>query len=207
MMQTRGSTVQQSDGHAPQMSPEEPRRRSSINGALLVIIAMFGWMAVVFGVSGAVARNDPNVEMPVEVNPGSGVWVTPADGWYSAEDAWEVGDTGIALRSSGVYVAFWAEPYGGSTEQLFAETLDAVEPQYEAFRSQATGPATMSGDLPALATEFTASREWGRVEGELVVMVHGGIAVTMWAESSYQGQLSWAQGDIEWMLGRLEVPR
>ena len=57
----------------------------------------------------ATASNDPNVEVPVEVN--LGVIVTPANGWYSAARVWDAGPDGISLQSSGAYVAFWAEEY------------------------------------------------------------------------------------------------
>ena len=53
--------------------------------------------------------------------------MTPADGWYSAADVWDVGPTGLSLQKAGAYVAFWAEEYIGTNDELMAEMVDHLE--------------------------------------------------------------------------------
>ena len=186
------------------ITPDDESRRSSLRGSMLVVIVMAGWMGLVFMLAILVGRNDPNVEVPVEV--ALGVVVTPADGWYTAEDVWDVGASGVALQKSGVYAAFWVEEYGGGSEELLALVLEDIRSQYEGFRLVSEWAVTVAGDLPGSAAEFSGSWDWGRVEGQVAVVVHKGVSVVMWAET-YSGQLIWVQGDINWMLANLEIPR
>ena len=93
---------------------------------------------LVFGMGAVVARNDPNVEIPMEVN--LGVVVTPADGWYSAAEDWDVGETGIALQKSGVYVAFWVDEYRGYERRAHGSALDELKPGFDSFRALALLP-------------------------------------------------------------------
>jgi hypothetical protein len=184
--------------------PEEPQR-SSLNGSLLVIVVMFGWLLVVFGLGAVVARNDPNIEVPTEVN--LGVIVTPADGWYSAADDWDVGETGIALQSSGVYVGFWVKEYQGTNDELMTDTLADLRADYDSLRVLPPQPVRVAREFPALMAHLSGISEWGLVEDELVVMSHGGISFVMLAEAE-TGQLGWVRDDIDHMLATVSgVPR
>lgn len=169
-----------------------------------MLAVMFGWMILVFSLASATASNDPNVEVPVEVN--LGVIVTPANGWYSAAKVWDVGPTGISLQSSGAYVAFWAEEYTGANDDLLSEVLTILEGQYESFRALPETVVTVAGDLPGLALVFTGTAPYGRVEGELAVATYGGTGVVMQAEAQ-EGQLAQVQGDLDFMLGSVVVAR
>jgi hypothetical protein len=188
---------------APQPLPEEPQR-SSLGGILLVLAVMFGWLLVVFGMDAIVARNDPNVEVPTEVN--LGVFVTPADGWYSAAEEWDVGEHGLAFKKSGSYVAFWVESYGGSNAELMAAVLEELRPGFESFRSLPSRPITVAGDLAGLMVQFTGTTGWGQEENEVVVLSYRGISVVVLVEA-LSGELGWIQDDVDTMLETMTVPR
>jgi hypothetical protein len=169
----------------------------------LVATVMFGWLFIVFGMSAVVARNDPNVEVPVEVN--LGVVVTPADGWYPATK-WDVGENGIAFLKSGVGVAFWVDPYQGTNEDLMTEVLETFRTQWDAFRDLPPSQVTVAGDLDGLMVHFTGITDWGQEENEVVVLSYRGISVVMLVEAP-SGGLSWVQGDVDTMLSTIQVPR
>ena len=122
--------------------------KSSAKGALLVVAVMFGWLLLVYGAAAVVARNDPNVELPIAVS--RGVVVTPADGWYSAADEWDVGEAGVALQKSGVYVAFWVDEFRGTNEDLLIMVLEELRPSFESFRILPSRSVTVAVDLPGL---------------------------------------------------------
>jgi hypothetical protein len=190
-------------GLAPRLLPEEPRL-SSRRGTLVVAAVMFGWLLVVYGMGAVVARNDPNVETPIEVN--LGVVVLPADGWYSAADAWNVGENGVALQKAGVYVAFWVESFGGDNAALMTAVLDDLKPDFDSFRSLPAVRVTVAGDLPGLMVQFTGITDWGDEENELVVLSYRGVSMVMMAEG-LAGRVARAQEDIDTMLRDLTVPR
>lgn len=189
-------------GLVPQPLPEEPHR-SSLHGSLLVVVVMFGWLLIVFGMSAVVGRNDPNVETPVEVN--LGVVVTPADGWYPATD-WDVGKNGVGFQKSGVGVAFWVDSYQGDTDQLMASVLEQFRGQWESFRDLPANRVTVAGDLPALLVHFTGGTAWGQEENEVMALSYRGVSVVMLVEAP-SGSLGWVQGDVDTMLATLQVPR
>jgi hypothetical protein len=167
-----------------------------------VLAVMFGWMILLFSLSVATASRDPNVEVPTEVN--LGVMVTPADGWYSAADVWDVGPTGISLQSSGAYAAFWADEYAGSNDDLLAEMVASLDSQFESFRTLPAASIETSG-IAGLLTVFSGVADYGRVEGELAVFTRSGVGVVMWAEAQ-EGQLARIQDDLEFMLDSLVIP-
>jgi hypothetical protein len=169
-----------------------------------VAAVMFGWLLIVYGMDAVVARNDPNVEIPIEVN--LGVIVMPADGWYSAADVWDVGENAVALQKAGVYVAFWVESYEGDNAGLMTAVLDELKPGFDSFRSLPAVPVTVAGDLPGLMVQFSGITDWGDEENELVVLSYKGASVVMMAEG-LAGHVAWAQDDIDAMLRDLTVPR
>lgn len=192
-------------GSPPQPLLDDIPKRSSWFGSSLVVLVMFGWMIIVLGMSAAVARNDPNVETPVEV--ALGVVVTPADGWYSASDRRDLGEGAIALQSSGVFVGFWAERFRGSNDEYLATLLADFENKLEQFRPLPAVAVTVAGDLPGLMVHFSAvSTDLGREEDELVVVTHDGVGVGMWARAE-PGQLAWVQSDLDSMLYHVFIPR
>lgn len=191
-------------GVQPQPVPDPGVAKTSWRAPLILVAAMFAWLFVVSALAAIVAPHDPNVELPIEV--GKGVIVTPADGWYSAADVWGVGPDAVSLQRAGVYVAFLVEEYLGSNDELLAEMLEILEPDFESFRVLPAAGITVAGDLPGLIAIFTGvSDKWGP-ENEVAVTTHGGLGVVMLATGA-QGQLSRMQGDLETMLQNLEIPR
>ena len=191
-------------GVRPQPAPDPGVAKASWRAPLILVAAMFAWLFVVSALAAIVTPHDPNVELPIEV--GKGVIVTPADGWYSAADVWGVGPDAVSLQRAGVYVAFLVEEYLGSNDELLAEMLEILEPDFESFRVLPAAGITVAGDLPGLIAIFTGvSDKWGP-ENEVAVTTHGGLGVVMLATGA-QGQLSRMQGDLETMLQNLEIPR
>jgi hypothetical protein len=191
-------------GAQPQPVPNSGAAKTPWRAPMILVAAMFAWLFIVFGLAAIVAPNDPNVELPLEV--GKGVMVTPADGWYSAADVWDVGPDAVSLQRAGVYVAFLAEEYPGTNDELLAEMLEILEPDFDSFRVLPAAGITVAGDLPGLIAIFTGvSDKWGP-ENEVAVATTGGLGVVMLATGA-QGQLSRMQGDLETMLQNLEIPR
>ena len=170
----------------------------------MVLAVMFGWLLVIVGASSVVARNDPNIEVPIPI--ARGVVVMPADGWYSAEEEWDVGENGIALQKSGVYVAFWVEEYHGTNDELMAGVLNGLSPYFDSFQRLPAQPIIMAGRLEGLMVRFSGITEWGYEENMLAVLSHEGTSVVMLAEAA-AGQLHWVQGDIDRMLRTIEIPQ
>ena len=165
---------------------------------------MFGWLIVTFALAAIAAPNDPNVEEPVAL--GKGVIVTPADGWYDASEDWDVGEGGIALQKSGVYVAFWVADYDGTNENLLDEQLGYLEQDFDSYRTLPAAATTVAGGLPALSALVTGvSESWGP-ENELVVAVSEGVGVVMLA-TAQSGQLARLQDDLDTMLETMVMPR
>ncbi len=165
---------------------------------------MFGWLIVVSLLSIIAAPNDPNQETPVQV--GLGVVVTPADGWYSAADVWDVGPDALSLQKAGSFVAFSAEGSGAGNQQLLDGQLAVLERDFESYRALPPSDVTVADGLPGLVALFTGVANSRRMEGEVVAVSSGGVGVVMLAIAP-QGQLSRVQGDLDAMLRTLEVPR
>jgi hypothetical protein len=171
----------------------------------MLVVVMVGWMLIVFALSAVVARNDPNVEVPIEI--ARGVTVTPADGWYSAAEEWDVGEGAVSLQSSGVYVAFWVEDYSGANDEYLANWLDYLGRELDSFRPLPAASVTVAGDLPGLVVQFSGAQAGsGREEDELVLLTYQGMGIAMWARAQ-PGQLGWVQDDLDSMLRTLRVPR
>lgn len=187
----------------PRPSEDEPVK-SSVRGTLVVALVMFGWLLIVFGMSAAVARNDPGGEAPVSME--RGVVVTPAEGWYSAEDDQRVGASQLVLQKSGAYVTFTVAAFEGTSEELLGYAVQQLQTSFESFRALPERSVVVAGDreLPAALVQFTGVTEWGSEEGELVALSYGGTGVVMLAEA-LPGQLRWLQGDVDKMWQTLEV--
>ncbi len=191
-------------GAQPRPMPGDRGTRSSWRGSLVLAAVMFGWMIFAFALAAIASSNDPNTEVPVTV--GRGVIVTPADGWCSASDVWDVGPDAISLQSSGVYVAFTVVEYAGSNEELLAEWLEYLAKDFESFRVLPASPVTVAGGLPGLATFASGSSEHWGPENELAVTTHKGTGVVMMATAP-AGQLARVQDDLDTMLDTMAVPR
>jgi hypothetical protein len=161
-------------------------------------------MIVALALAAIAAPNDPNVEVPVDL--GLGVVVTPANGWYSAADVWDVGANAVSFQSSGVLVAFAAQEYGGTNEDLLAEEIVYLQQDFESYRALPASSSTVARDLPALTALFSGTSNSSRLEGELVVTTSAGTGIIMLAIAQ-EGQLARVQGDLEAMLDTLVVPR
>ena len=178
--------------------------RSSFNGTLLIVIVMFGWLIVVFGMSAAVARNDPNIEVPIPMD--RGVVVTPADGWYRADDNQSAGASQVVLQSSGVYATITVDAFQGTSEELMAIVIEQLQSSIDSFRALPGRSISVAGSkqLAAVMVHFSGVASWGNEEGEIVALSHGGTAVVMLAETQ-AGQLRWVQGDLDTMWQTVEV--
>ena len=119
---------------------------------------------------------------------------------------WEVGPNAVSFQKSGALVAFAAEEFAGTNDQLLTAQLGFIEQDFESYRSLPASSSTVSGDLPGLTALFTGVSSSSRLEGELVVATSAGTGVIMLAIAP-EGQLSRVQGDLGTMLDNLLVPR
>ena len=165
---------------------------------------MFAWMIVVFILAGAAGSGA--APTPASETLGQGVTVTPAGGWTSAQNAWDVGPNAISLKKSGVLVAFAADAYAGDTQQLLDAQLAGAREQFGSFRSLPEAPTTVAGAAGALKVLFSGTSDSSDLEGELVVTATGRTGVVMLAVAP-AGQISRVQGDLEAMLDSLVIPR
>jgi hypothetical protein len=173
-------------------------------GPLLLVGAMFGWMVVVFILAGS--SGGGSVPTPATETLGQGVTVTPADGWTSAENAWDVGPNAISLKKSGVLVAFAADAYEGTTQQLFDDQLAGAREQFGSFRTLPEASGTLAEGVPALSVLFSGTADSSDLEGQLVVAATGQTGVVMLAVAP-AGQIARVQGDLDEMLASLVIPR
>ena len=165
---------------------------------------MFGWMIVVFILAGA--SGSGAVPTPASETLGRGVIVTPAAGWASAENVWEVGPNAVSLKKSGVLVAFAADAYAGDAQQLLDAQLASVRDQFGSFRSLPEASTTVASGVPAFMVLFSGTADSSDLGGELVVATAGQTGVVMLAVAP-AGQISRVQGDLDKMLDSLVIPR
>jgi hypothetical protein len=171
---------------------------------LILVGAMFAWMIVVFILAGSAGSGA--VPAPASVTLGQAVTVTPANGWTSAKNAWDVGPNAVSLKKSGVLVAFAADAYEGETQQLLNAQLAGAREQFGSFRSLPEASTTVAGGLAALTVVFSGTADSSDLEGELVVAATGSTGVVMLAVAP-TGQIARVQGDLEEMLDSLVIPR
>lgn len=173
-------------------------------GPLILVAVMMGWMLFNLALAGFAAPSGPASVAPVQL--GQGVTVTPAEGWTSAADVWDVGEDAVSLKRAGALVAFAAQAYEGTADELLAFELSDLESQFDSYRALPTAQSTIAGDLPALTALFSGTSDSSRLEGELVAATSGGTGVLMLAVAP-AGQLPRVQADIDTMLDTLVVPR
>jgi hypothetical protein len=164
---------------------------------------MVGWMLLAIGLAGFSTPADSS-NQPASL--GQGVTVTPAEGWISAENVWNVGPGAISLQRSGVLVAFGADTFPGTSQVLLDEQLASLQEQFRAFRPLPAAPATVGGGLPALKVLFSGTTDSGSVQGELVVGTSGGTGFVMLAVAT-PGQLARVQPDLDRMLNSVTFPQ
>jgi hypothetical protein len=165
---------------------------------------MIGWMLLLLVLATASGPAGTRGEASVQI--GAGVSITPVGGWTSAADVWKVGPSAVSLQKAGALVAFAAEAYGRTRQDLLAEESKNLENEFRSYRALPAASKTIATDVPALVVLFSGAADSGRLEGELVAAVRGGIGVLMLAVAP-AGQLARVQGDLDRMLGTMVVPR
>lgn len=132
--------------------------------------------------------------------------MTPVEGWVSAQDIWNVGPGAVSLQRAGALVAFGADSYSGTTQQLLDRQLADLQAQFGSFRSLPPASTTIAGDVLALKVLFSGTADSGDLEGELVVGTSGGAGVVMLAVAP-AGQVARVQSDLDAMLDSLVISR
>jgi hypothetical protein len=165
---------------------------------------MIGWLLV--NLSLAAFASPAGEETPAPVELGQGVIVTPAPGWTSAADVWDVGPNAVSLKRAGVVAVFAADAYDGSTEDLLAFQVDDLEAQFDSYTDLPPAESTVDGELPALTVLFSGTADSSRLEGELVAATDAGTGVVMLAIAP-AGQLPRIQADLDAMLSSIVIPR
>lgn len=165
---------------------------------------MVGWLFFLMILAAVGAPVGSTGNRPVELS--KGVLVTPPSGWASASDVWEVGPNGVSFMRAGVMVAFAADDYAGTGSTLLDEQLTQIGREFDSLRALPAAEITVAGGLPAVRALFFGVGPSGQVEGELVVLSHGGTGVVMLAVAP-RGQLRQVQADLDQMLETLVLPR
>lgn len=166
---------------------------------------MIAWMFVVISLSGFSDFGAGATLPPTTL--GQGVTLTPAPDWESARSVWDVGPGAVSLQHAGVLVAFAADSYDGSTQQLLDDQLAGVRGQFSSFRSLQPAATTVAGGVAALKVLFSGTAaNSGDLEGELVTAATGQTGVVMLAVAP-AGQIGRVQGDLDAMLDSLSIPR
>jgi hypothetical protein len=177
--------------------------RSAWRAPLLLVAVMVAWVFIAMGLAGFSGPTGGSPLAPVTL--GQGVTLTPADGWASAQNVWDVGPNAVSLQHAGALVAFGADSFTGSAQELLDQQLSGVKGQLAAFRSLPTASTTLGTGIPGLKVLFSGTADSGDVEGELVVGADGATGVVMLAVAP-PGQIARVQSDLDSMLGSVEVP-
>lgn len=191
-------------GARPRPAPDEAAARPRWRGPILLAVVMVGWMFFVLVLAAISAPAGTGGETTVQV--GRGVAVTAPGGWTSAADVWDVGPDAVSLQKAGALVAFAAQAYDGTDEDLLAAETKELETEFDSYRALPVASRTIAGDVPALVVLFSGTADSGRLEGELVVASFGGTGVVMLAVAP-AGQLRTVQNDLDRMLSAMAVPR
>jgi hypothetical protein len=165
---------------------------------------MFGWMVLVMSLASFSAAGTGGAHAPVAL--GRGVTVTPAPGWVSAHDVWNVGPGAVSLQHAGVLAVFAADSYDGTARQLLDEQLASLKAQFGSLRLLPPAPVALAGGIPALKVLFSGTADSADLEGELVAGTSGGTGAVMLAVA-LTGQVARVQSDLDAMLDSLAVAR
>jgi len=117
-----------------------------------------------------------------------------------------VGPGAVSFKRAGAYVAFAAQPFSGTNQDLLNEQLTALKQDFDTYRELPASQITISRDLPALSVLLTGSSNSSQLDCELVTATSAGTGVVMEAIAP-TGQLSKVQNDLNQMLKTLQVPR
>jgi hypothetical protein len=165
---------------------------------------MIVWLVVVLSLSGFSGVGGGSASPAQTI--GQGVTVTPASGWVSAQDVWNVGPNAVSLKHGGALVAFAADAFSGTTQQLLDDQLSSTQQQFGSFRTLPVGSTTVAGGRSALKVLFSGTSNSSDLEGELVAVATGQTGVVMLAIAP-AGQIAQLQGDLDSMLNGLVIPR
>jgi hypothetical protein len=165
---------------------------------------MIGWLLVNLSLAAFASPAGEETLAPVEL--GQGVTVTPAPGWTSAADVWDVGPNAVSLKRAGAVAVFAADAYDGSTEDLLTFQVDDLKAQFDSYNDLPPAESTVDGDLPALTVLFSGTANSSRLEGELVAATDAGTGVVMLAIAP-AGQLPRIQADLDAMLSSIVIPQ
>jgi hypothetical protein len=166
---------------------------------------MIAWMLFVMALAGFSGPTTGAAQQtPASLR--QGVTVTPAAGWSSAQDVWNVGPGAVSLQHAGVLAAFAAGSYSGTTQQLLDQQLGDLKAQFGSFRSLPPASTSIAEGVPALKMLFSGTADSGDLEGELVVGTIGGTGLVMLAVAP-AGQVAQVQADLDEMLNGLVIPR
>jgi hypothetical protein len=165
---------------------------------------MVGWLLFTLLLASVAAPAGADEPEPIEL--GRGVTVTPASGWTSAADVWEVGPNAVSLKKAGAVVVFAAEAYDGTAEKLLSLQLDDLRGEFDSFDALPAAESSIAGGLPALIALFSGTADSSRLEGELVAAAQAGTGVVMLAVAP-ANQLPRVQSDLNAMLESIVVPR
>ena len=206
-----GTAVNQGDppiytlrGAPPRPTLVDTPRHSPWRGPIILAAVMIGWLLVNLSLAAFASPAGEQTAAPVEL--GQGVTMTPASGWTSAADVWDVGPNAVSLKRAGAVAVFAADAYDGSTEDLLAFQVDDLEAQFDSYSDLPPADSTVDGDLPALTVLFSGTADSGRLEGELVAATDFGTGVVMLAIAP-AGQLPRIQADLDAMLSSIVIPR
>ncbi len=205
------TTVNQGDlpiytarGAPPRPVPAPGPRSSPWRGPLILVAVMIGWLLFTLLLATIAAPAGANKPEPIEL--GGDVTITPAAGWTSAADVWQVGPNAVSLKRAGAIAVFAAEAYDGSTEELLAMELDDLRAEFDSYSALPAGESSIAGGVPALTVLFSGTADSSRLEGELVAATEDGTGVVMLAVAP-AGQLPRVQADLDTMLETMVIPR
>jgi hypothetical protein len=165
---------------------------------------MIAWMFIVMALASFSGPGGEAGQAPVSL--GRGVTLTPAAGWVSAQNVWNVGPGGVSLQRAGVLAAFAADSYDGTAQQLLDEQIAALRAQFGSLRLLPPAETTIAGGVPALKVLFSGTAESANLEGELVVGASGGTGAVALAVAP-AGQIAHVQSDLDAMLDSLALPQ
>ncbi|MFH0915351.1 MAG: hypothetical protein V1912_02760 [bacterium] len=205
-MNQGGAPIYTARGARPRPTPDGASGQAAWRQPILLAVVMVGWMFFVLALAAIAAPAGTGGETTVQI--GRDVTIIAPGGWTSAGDVWEVGSDAVSLQKAGALVAFAAEVYDGTDQELLADIGRQLRTQFDPYRALPAASATIAGDIPALVVLFSGTADSGRLEGELVVAVTApwrtGVVMLAVAPA---GQLRRVQGDLDSMLGTMVVPR